>query len=184
MTTLTRAGSQSSFSKPPRLIESASAEPIGVIQEVFRSVFLEDLRDDLLPKWLRTALITDHGIYANAEHRSMLLDFYDKLLILTEAMQVFSEQQSKLNYSNQQEDAEERKEPVLLTSEQIANPVQVIAEFRQHFAHDYVRRELWYFLEAGVTYGEGYPSGFTPAYALMAYDYLSCLTEAAYNLGD
>lgn len=114
----------------------------------------------------------------------MLLDFYDQLLILTEAMQVFSDQQSKLNFSNQEEDPEERKEPVLLTSEQTANPVQVIAGFRQLFAHDYVRRELWYFLEAGVTHGGDYPNGFTPGYALMAYDYLSCLTEAAYNLGD
>jgi hypothetical protein len=184
MKTLTRAGSVSTFSKPSRLIESATSEPIRVIQEVFRCVFLEDLRDDLLPKWLRTALINDHGIYANAEHRSMLLDFYDQLLILTEAIQVFSEQQSKLNHNNQQEDAEESNKPVLLTSEQIANPVQVIAKFRQQFAHNYARRELWYFLEAGVTYGGDYPNGFTPGYALMAYDYLNCLIDAAYNLGD
>lgn len=179
-----RAELQTTFIKTPRLIEDASTDPIRVIQEVFRCAFLEDLRDDLLPRWLRTALINENGVYTNTEFRSMLLEFYDRLIILTEAMQVISERHKPIRDNQPETEPDEGKLPLLLTEEQIANPLAVVATFRQQFNLDYVRRELWHFLEAGVTHSGDYPSGFAPGYALMAYDFVSCLTEAAYNLGD
>jgi hypothetical protein len=176
--------SRAEFYKPPRLIESATTDPIRVINEVFNCVFIEDLRDDLLPRWLRTALINDNSIYTNTDHRSMLLAFYDQLILLTEAMQVLSEQQ-KPNKSNVPGiEPDESKQPILLTEEQIANPLLVVANFREQFNVEYVRRELWHFLEAGVTHSGDYPNGFAPGYALMAYDFITCLVEAGYALGD
>jgi hypothetical protein len=172
------------FTKPPRLIESAATDPIRVINEVFNCVFIEDLRDDLLPKWLRTALINDNSIYINTVHRSTLLAFYDQLILLTEAMQVISEQHKPPHKNLPEIEPDEGKQPVLLTEEQIANPLLVVATFRQQFSPDYVRRELWHFLEAGVTHSGDYPDGFAPGYALMAYDFIMCLTEAAFCLGD
>lgn len=184
MNSIPRAENPTDFSKPSRLIESASAEPIRVIKEVFNCVFLEDLRDDLLPKWLRTALINDNSIYTNTDHRIQLLEFYDQLILLTEAMQVISEQQKQPISGGPPIEPDEGKQPMLLTEDQQANPMQVVAAFRQQFTLDYVHRELWHFLEAGVTHSGDYPDGFAPGYALMAFDFISCLTEAAYSLGD
>lgn len=179
-----RAEIQTHFTKPPRLIESAATDPIRVINEVFNCVFIEDLRDDLLPKWLRTALINDNSIYTNTDHRSTLLVFYDQLILLTEAMQVISEQHKPPHNNPPEIEPDEGKQPILLTEEQIANPLLVVDAFRQQFSPEYVRRELWHFLEAGVTHSGDYPEGFAPGYALMAYDLVMCLAEAAFNLGD
>lgn len=179
-----RAEIHPSFSKAPRLIESVSTDPIRVIQEVFNWAFFEDLRDDLLPKWLRTALINEHSVYSNTEHRSMLLEFYDQLILLAEAMQVISEKHKPRQNNAPVTEPDEGKQPVLLTEEQIANPLLVIAAFRKQFTQEYVRRELWHFLEAGVIHSGDFPSGFAPGFALMAYDLMICLTEAAYCMGD
>lgn len=178
----TWAESPITFSKPPRLVESASTDPIRVIQEVFRCAFIEDLRDDLLPRWLRTALINENSIYTNTEHRTQLLEFYDQLILFTEAMQVISEQQKQQNSEASEIEPDEGKQPLLLTEEQIANPLEVVTAFHQQFSPDYIRRELWHFLEAGVTHSGDYPNGFAPGYALMAYDFISCLTEASFGL--
>lgn len=178
----TRAVSPTTFSKPPRLIEATTDDPIRVIQEVFRCAFVEDLRDNFLPKWLRTALINENSIYTNTEHRTQLLEFYDHLILFTEAMQVFSENQKQRNNNVPESEPDEGRLPLLLTAEQISNPLQVVSDFHRQFTRDYVRRELWYFLEAGVTHSGDYPSGFAPGYALMAYDFVSCLTEASYGL--
>jgi hypothetical protein len=179
-----RAEIHPSFSKPPRLIESVSTDPIRVIQEVFNFAFVEDLLDDLLPKWLRTALVNEHSIYTNTEHRNMLLAFYDQLILLAEAMQVISEKHKPKQKNALVTEPGEGKQPALLTEEQIANPLLVIAAFRKQFTQEYVRRELWHFLEAGVIHSGDFPSGFAPGYALMAYDLMMCLTEAAYCIGD
>lgn len=173
----TRAELHSSFSKPPRLIESASTDPIRVVQEVFRCAFIEDLRDDLLPRWLRTALINENSIYSNAEHRAQLLAFYDRLIILTEAMQVISEKSKPVRNNLPELEPDEGKLPIFLTDDQIANPFQVVADFRQQFSAEYVRWELWYFLEAGVNHAGDYPAGFAPGYALMCYDYRAALQK-------
>lgn len=180
----TRAASQFTFSKPPRLIESASTDPIRVIQEVFNCAFIEDLRDDLLPRWLRTALINENSIYTNNEHRNMLLLFYGQLVLLAEAMEIISEKHKPKQNNAPETEPNEGKQPLMLTEEQIANPLLVIAAFRKQFTQEYVRRELWHFLEAGVIHSGDFPSGFAPGYALMAYDFMMCLTEAAYCMGD
>jgi hypothetical protein len=142
---------------------------VRVIQEVFRCVFIEDLRDDLLPRWLRTALINDNSVYTNTDHRILLLEFYDQLILLTEAMQVISEEQKQPIVGAPPMEPDEGKQPLLLTDDQVANPLQVVAAFRQQFSLEYVRREFWHLLEAGVTHSGDYPDGFAPGYALMAY---------------
>lgn len=180
MKTIIRAETIVSPSKPPRLIEHAKEDPIRVIQEIFRCAFLDDLRDDLLPKWMRTALINENSIYANADHRSQLFDFFDHLLLLTEALQVISEQHK----SNLPEESDQSKQPVLLTDDQVNNPMQIVKDFKNRFQIEYTRRELWHFLEAGVSLAGNYPKGFAPGFALMCYDFMSCLTEAAYCLSE
>ncbi|MCS3796414.1 hypothetical protein [Niastella sp. OAS944] len=69
----TREEKPSRFSKPPRLIEKATSQPISVINEVFDQVTLSDLNDYLLPNWLRVAVInTQNG-------REILYEFYEQL---------------------------------------------------------------------------------------------------------
>lgn len=181
MKTLTRA-EKHIHTLPPRLIESTTSDPFRVISEIFQSIFLQDLRDNLLPKWLRTALINEGGIYTEASHRTQLLHLYDHLLTLTEALYVIHVQQRITDNESITLGSGEIEKPILVTEDQLANPMEVIAAFRERFSPDYTRRELWHFLEAGVNHSCDYPAGFSPGYALMCYDHMSCLTEAAYHI--
>lgn len=182
MITMTRAANQSICALPPRLIESTTSDPFQVISEIFQSTFLQDLRDNLLPKWLRTALLNENSIYTEANHRSQLLHLYDHLLTLTEVLYVIHVQQRITDNESINLNSDEIEKPILLTEDQLANPMEVIAAFRHRFSPEYTRRELWHFLEAGINHSGDYPAGFSPGYALMCYDYLSCLTEAAYHI--
>ena len=176
MKTLLRAATQT---LPSRLIENSKEDPFRVISEVFQSLFLEDLRDDLLPKWLRTTLINENSIYAEADHRTRLLHLYDHLRPFIEALYVMYVQQRETENPEIDYESIEIQKPILLTEDQLANPHSVIDEFKKQFPIEYIRRELWHFLEAGVNYTGDFPKGFAPGYALMCYDYLSCLTEAS-----
>jgi hypothetical protein len=179
----TRAVSQTTFSKSPRLIEAASADPIRVMQKVFCCALIKNLREDILPKWLHAALINENSFYNNPDHRTSLIQFYDQNMLLTEAMQVISEQQDQMYKNGEAESATNKaNHALLLTEEQIVNPLQVVIAFRQKFSVEYVRRELWHFLEAGVIHSGDFPNEFAPGYALMAYDFMSCVTEASFNL--
>lgn len=182
MKTLISRADQFTQTKPPRLIESSQSDPFRVISEVFQSTFLQDLRDNLLPKWLRTAIINENSIYTEASHRTQLLHFYDHLLTLTEALYVIHVQQRITDNESITPDSGEIEKLILLTEDQLANPMEVIEAFRRRFSPEYTRRELWHFLEAGIIHTEEFPKGFGPGYALTCYDYMSYLTEAAYHI--
>jgi hypothetical protein len=182
MKTLISRADQLIPTKHPRLIESSQSDPFWVISEIFQSTYLQDFRDNLLPKWLRTSLINENSIYTEASHRTQLLHLYDHLLTLTEALYVIHVQQRITDNESITLDSDEIEKPILLTEDQLAVPMEVIAAFRQRFSPEYTRRELWHFLEAGVNHSGDYPAGFSPGYALMCYDHISCLTEAAYHI--
>ena len=61
-------------------------------------------------------------------------------------------------------------------------PSTLYSDFFQPCPIDYVRRELADFLEAGIGHDGDYPNGFSPWQAWMTYNYILCLTEAAYRL--
>jgi hypothetical protein len=82
-------------------------------------------------------------------------------------------QQIELNFNNQ---------PSLLTGEQLANPFPVITVFCRRFCITYARRELWDWLQAGITFSGTWPENLWPDIVFNLYDYLSCLIEAAYEL--
>ena len=72
--------------------------------------------------------------------------------------------------------------PVLLTKDQLANPITVVTAFFKKFRVTYIRRELWDWFQAGMTFGGDYPENLWPVVVFNLYDYLSCLTEAGYSL--
>jgi hypothetical protein len=164
--------------KPILLIEKASSNPIETIAEV--SPFIEYLRDTHLPRWLCTAIINENSTYADPEHHTALFHFYDNLLLLIDALVAINNQNFKWEISY--EEIEIPPQPIFLTEEQIANPEIIVKDFCRQFSAEYTRRELWHFLEAGVTLAGDYPKGFCPGIALMSYNCVSCLTEAAYCL--
>jgi hypothetical protein len=157
------------YAKPARLIEKVNAEPSAVIQEVFSEATIKDLLEYLLPTWLRVAVVSSESPYSDGEGRKILYEFYDQLLIFIEALYVLSE--PKPGYR-----------PSVLNDEQLADPAQVITTFFQQFSLDYLRRELYDFLDAGIGYDGNYPNGFTPWQAWMTYNHVLCLVEGAYRL--
>ena len=146
------------FSKPIRLIEKASTQPIEVITEVFDQVHLSDLTDYLLPSWLRVALINTQSPYSNSNGREILYEFYELLILFVEVLHAQSKNQ------------------------QLDNLSTIITDFFRKCPIDYLRRELADFLEAGIGYESTYPNGFSPWQAWMAYNHVLCLVEAAYQL--
>jgi hypothetical protein len=164
------------FNKPKRLIEKAADDPVHVIQEVFKAeslnFFKEAMRD-----WLHVGLISESIRYQFGGQRSYLLDFHTKLLLLVEALYVTNEhhQTGKRNGTN---DAF----PVLLTDDQIANPDSVITDFFKEFPVQYIRRELYDWCYAAIAFSGTWPDDLCPQMVFDLYDYLSCLTEAAFNL--
>lgn len=65
----------------------------------------------------------------------------------------------------------------------MANPSLVITGFFKQFPITYVRRELWDWFQAGITSSRTWPENLWPDVVFNLYDYVSCLTEAAYELG-
>jgi hypothetical protein len=146
------------FTKPPRLIEKATTQPIEVINEVFDQVTLSDLTDYLLPNWLRVAIINTQSPYSNGNGREILFEFYEQLIAFVTQLHFASENQQLTNLSNP------------------------VTDFFLQCPIDYLRRELADFLEAGIGHDSGYPNGFSPWQAWMAYNHILCLMEAAWRL--
>jgi len=157
------------LSKPTRLIEKAASQPAAVIDEVFSLTTLNELQMYLLPNWLRVAVTNTESPYSVGNGREILYDFYEQLLPFVEAL-----------YINSTTDIYHTS--LYLNEEQYADPDRVITAFFQQFPMEYVRRELADFLEAGIGYDGNYPNGFSPWQALMTYNHMLCLIEAAYRL--
>jgi hypothetical protein len=146
------------FTKPPRLIEKATTQPIEVINEVFDQASLADLIDYLLPNWLRVAVINTQSPYSHGTGRETLYAFYEQLIPFVSQLHVAAE------------------------SQQLTEPFTFITGFFQQCSIDYLRRELADFLEAGIGHDGAYPNGFSPWQAWMAHTHIRCLVEAAYRL--
>jgi len=157
------------FSKPARLIDRVEEQPEEVIKEVFSELTLADLHEDLLPTWLRVAMINNDSPYSDGDGREILYEFYDQLLVFIEALYVIYE-------------TPEDHKAYCLSAEQLADPRQVVVAFFQQFSIDYIRREFHDFLEAGIGYAGVYPNGFTPWQAWMCYGHLVELVEGAWRV--
>jgi hypothetical protein len=149
---------QHRFYKPARLIEKVTSAPVEVITEVFEQATLSDLIDYLLPNWLRVALVNTQSSYSSGNGREILYDFYEQLVPFVTQLYIMSE------------------------NRQLNNPTTLFTDFFQQCPINYIRRELADFLEAGIGHDGSYPNGFSPWQAWMAYNYIHCLTEAAYQL--
>jgi hypothetical protein len=146
------------FSKPPRLIEKATTQPIEVINEVFDQASLTDLIDDLLPNWLRVAVINIQSPYSYENGREILYEFYEQLIAFITQLYLASE------------------------NKQLTNPSSPFTDFFLQCPIDFIRRELADFLEAGIGHVDECPNGFSSWQAWMANNHVLCLVEAAYRL--
>ncbi|OQP54323.1 hypothetical protein A4H97_22840 [Niastella yeongjuensis] len=157
------------YSKPSRLIEKAATNPSVVIRAVFSEIFPGDLTEDLLPNWLQAAVSNRAGCYSESNSQAVLMEFYEWLLQLVEALYLLSENKCQ-------------DHPTHLTADQQANPMKVITGFFTVYTIEYARRELSDFLDAGISHDGNYSDGFTPWLAWMTYNHVTCLVEAAFQL--
>lgn len=167
------------FNKPKQLLEYVEENPIYVIIEVFKSESLAFLRDQLRD-WLHVALSADTAIYEEGEQRKQLLLFQDQLQILVEALFIIYTQNSE-NADVSKQIAETDK-PRLLSQDQIANPMQMIAGFFEKFPMVYISRELNDWLEASICYTGNYPDNMDEQQAFYTYRNALCLIKAAVRL--
>jgi hypothetical protein len=157
------------YSKPARLIEKVATNPLAVIAATFAEISPEDLTEDLLPSWLQVAVTNTASPYSEGNAQEILIEFYEWLLELVEALYLLSE--NRPHY-----------QPTHLTADQQANPKVVLHAFFKQFTIQYARRELYDFLEASIGYDGNYRNGFTPWLAWMTYNHITCLVEAAFQL--
>jgi hypothetical protein len=157
------------YSKPTRLIEKAAINPSAVIAAIFAEILPGDLTEDLLPNWLQVVLLNTTSPYAESNGQEILTEFYERLLQLVEALYLLAENLPPY-------------QPTHITTDQQANPSEVLHDFFTLFTIEYARRELCDFLDAGIGYDGNYPDGFTPWLAWMTYNHINCLAEAAFQL--
>lgn len=164
------------FNKPKRLIEKVTDDPLFVIREVFKAESLDFIKE-AMGDWLHVGLVSESIRYQYGGQRAYLLDFCNQLLLLVEALYIINVQ-----LQPEKNKAIGKDVSLLLTGEQRADPGSMIADFFKQFPVAYIRRELWDWFHAGITFGGTWPENLSPAVVINLYDYLSCLTEAAQNL--
>jgi hypothetical protein len=174
------------YKKKELLIERVSQNPTGAIGEVFLHNDIAEFLD-LLSNWFRTALLNNRCRYTdNSMGREILSEFYDQLHLLIQALFVINEKGQSTNGEllspEKLLEKYKRYDIPFLSKNQITDPTSVVVAFYEIFSIEYVRRELRDFLDAGVGYEGSYPNWFTPWQAFMAYEGITCLTEAAYHL--
>lgn len=167
------------FNKPKQLLEFVDENPMYVISEVFRSESLALLRDQLRD-WLQVAISADSTIYDDGEQRRQLLSLHDQLQVLTEALFVTSSQIMATPRIEKQIPEIDRTR--LLSQDQIANPMQVIADFFEKFPMVYIIRELNDWVEASLCFGGPYPENMDKLQAFYTYRNVLCLIKAANRL--
>jgi hypothetical protein len=174
------------YNKPPRLIEMANSDPFHVIKEVYQQKRLHFLKDNITD-WLHVALANDTLQYETGQQRTVLLDFYNQLLLFIEAayvvIQKFEPEKANESDSNTDNHIQENyNEPTLLSREQIQNPLPVMADFFKLYPITYIRRELWDWCYAGLSYTGTYPNDLCSGAVFDTYDYTLCLIQAGWQL--
>lgn len=168
----------SKFNIPKKLIEFVNENPIYVITEVFKNESLTDLKDQL-QDWLLIALSADCAFYEEGEHRGLLLSLQSQMLVLLEALFIINKE-----YLQKEGEAPPTDKTMLLSQEQIANPIQVISTFFENFPVLYILRELEDWLEASICFSGTPPQGMHNVQALLTYRNVLCLIKSANRLLD
>jgi hypothetical protein len=167
------------FNKPKQLLEYVDEAPMYVIAEVFKNESLSFLSDQLRD-WLFVAIWADTAIYEGGEQRKQLFLFQDQLQILVEALFII--------YTQNNENADVRKQiaetdkPRLLSQDQIANPMQVVAGLFEKFPMAYINRELNDWLEASICFKGTYPDNMDEQQTFYTYRNVLCLLKASNKL--
>jgi hypothetical protein len=167
------------FNKPKQLLEYVDEAPMHVITEVFKKESLA-LLHDRLRDWLHVALSAESSVYDDGDQRRQLLSFQEQLLELVEALFI-------INTWNREKPALEKHitendKPRLLSQDQLANPMQVIAGFFKKFPIVYIIRELNDWHEASICFSGTYPDNMDELQALWIYRNALCLIKAANRL--
>lgn len=163
------------FNKPIQLIEHVDADPLYVINEVFKNESLGFLRDQLRD-WLLVALSADTAIYEEGEQRKQLLLFQEQLQVLVDALFMIYNQDREKSGVKQ---LSETDKPRLLSQLQLANPMQMICGFFEQFPMGYITRELDDWLEASICFAGTYPENMSELQALYTHRNILCLIKSA-----
>ena len=121
-------------------------------------------------QWLNEADFNT-GIAGEDSNRAALKDFYDALLLLIEALHVINAQSRK---GNRKSEFPIKDEP--------GNPWLIVRNFCELYSREYIRRELWCFVDAGISHAFNNPQELLPGPVLEWYEEVVALVESAFIL--
>jgi len=150
--------------------EMVKHDPYLVIKEILSNHSLPKIRN-LLRDWQFVGITTECSTYDEADQRKQLLLFYKGLFPLIEALFVINAENNKVEI--------EKDKLEYLRKDQLIKPIKVIEEFFEKFPLMYVRRELYDWLEAGLSFNGPWPEDFSEGEVLDTYNVIWCLVESA-----
>ncbi|WP_205514318.1 hypothetical protein [Longitalea arenae] len=167
------------FNKRKQLNEFADENPMYVITEIFKSAPLSVFKDQIKDWRYLAVAATGCTIYEKVEQIGQLATFIDELLELTEALFIVC-----MNTENSvlTERLTENDKPTLLSQDQIANPMKVVAGFYEKYPLEYIIRELDDCLEASLCFSGSSPENMGKLDALNTYRTVLCLIKSAHRL--
>ena len=173
---------QLSFQKPKRLLEEVGKDPLYVIKKVFADTDRDFLRE-LLRKWLSHVLTIYQPPYKAIEEQLRLVFFHDQLLTLIEALYFITEKKEpEVELLNQLRAELEKYSPCTQIISESNDQTLVVKRFYRVFPIEYVRSELWDWLEVAILYDDPKPEGIKREGIIWVYEWVQYLTEAAFQM--
>jgi hypothetical protein len=156
-------------------IERARYEPTKVIFDIYEQYSLTDLRDCLI-NWAIVATSEECNAYDDADSRKQLNLLVGDLNSYFEALYVIN---SQINNQVNKTKADKIND---LSRDQILNPQEVLSSFFNKFPITYLRRELFDWLQASISFTQPWPKNFHEGRVCGTYKIFSCLIEAGWML--
>jgi hypothetical protein len=171
------SGAAIEFNKPEPLIEKVKKAPIYVINQVFYDQPSYESFQAQLQEWVFVALATELSVYDDAEQRDQLISFHKNLKEFIEGLYILQDQ---ANIVGRQVSSDYNK--IDLAEERISISMIVFRDFFNEAPMPYIRRELYDWLEAGLSYTGDYPDSLNKLEILHLYQNTLCLIHAGYQV--
>jgi hypothetical protein len=161
--------------KTPSQLELAKSEPTKVVFDIFEQYTLTEMRS-WLKDWYFVATSGECNAYDEAENRKQLNILVTDLNSFFDALHVIN---SQINTAVKQSTQDKI---IHLSRDQVLNPTELISSFFKKFPITYLRRELFDWLQASISFTNPWPENFHVGNVCGTYNIFSCLIESAWTL--
>ena len=156
-------------------LELAKSEPSKVLYEIYERYTLTEMRT-WLKDWTFVGTNAECNAYDEAESRKQLNLLVNDLNSYFEALLIINSQINKAVSQSTQDNI------IDLSRDQVLSPKDFILSFFEKFPITYLRRELFDWLEAGISFTKPWPENFHVGNVLGTYKIFLCLIEAGWAL--